>query len=65
MTDTSGVLVGNQDYSDNGGPPGQTFSVGGTGFYQLSGFTILGANNTGNVLVSQTMPLANPHVRAI
>jgi autotransporter-associated beta strand protein len=47
LTDQSGAIIGNQDYTDNGGPPGQTFVVGGTGNFQMQAFTILGGGGHG------------------
>ncbi len=42
LTDSTGAQVGNQDFTDNGGPPGQTFSIDGTGSFRLDAFTVLG-----------------------
>jgi autotransporter-associated beta strand protein len=47
LADQSGTIIGNQDYTDNGGPPGQTFVIGGTGNFQMQAFTILGGGGHG------------------
>jgi fibronectin-binding autotransporter adhesin len=47
LGDQSGTVIGNQDYTDNGGPPGQTFVLGGTGNFQMQAFTILGGGGHG------------------
>jgi len=42
-----GPQANNMDYTDNAGPPGQTFAIGGTGNFRMSGLTILGRGDSG------------------
>jgi len=38
---------GAQDFTDNAGPPGQTFTISGSGDFQLAAITVKGVGNSG------------------
>jgi PEP-CTERM motif len=52
-----GVQDGNRDFTDNGGPVGQTFKVSGASL--MAGFTILGRGNSAGSYSGGALPMVN------
>ena len=63
LTDDTGGLDGNRDYTDNGGPPGQTFQVSSAGM--ASRFTIKGGGNSAGGWTSRPDPFTGTEVWGI
>src|SRR5204862_6465870 len=48
LGDATGAQINNENYTDNSGPPGQSFTLASGSSYQVQAITILGRGDSGS-----------------